>query len=498
MPEIELEFSLHPKQAMALTSHATEILYGGSAGSGKSFLCRVAMIAACLEISGLQVYLFRLHQDEITRSHVEGDAGFRALLAPLVQAGAAKVLEQEVRIGNSRIYLCHCNQKKDLDKYYSTEMHMLVVEEATQLRESWLRFLRTRARMSSVFKDKMPAHLRERFPRILYATNPIGESQAYFRKYFVKAAPPFDIYRAEESEGGMLRQYIPARLTDNPSLNAAEYSAKLQGLKDDTVTDALLQGNWDALAGDFLREYDDDAHTTPAFIPPHEWFKFRTFDWGFSEPFVCQWWTVSDGEPFTDHLQRQRWFPRGSLIMYREWFGANPDNTAEGLRLTNEEMARGIVSRTPEEYKWVTITDSKPFQSTGAVKGLGTAEIFQANGVKLIQGDTGRVNGWMQLRSRLKGGDTGPMIYFCDICTNTREYLPALQRHELKPDDAAESGEATHCADAVRYACTARPLIKEVPKQDKPFVVKSEQLTFNQAIAQARKLQKLREQARGY
>lgn len=492
MPQIELNFALHPKQSMAFTTHATEVLYGGSAGSGKSYLLRVALVTWCLQIQGLQCYLFRLHQDEITRSHVDGDSGFRAILQPLIAAGAATVLEKEVRIGPSRIYLCHCNQTKDLNNYYSTEMHVLVVEEATQLRESWLRILRTRCRMSSVMKEKLPPELRDRFPRILYATNPIGESQAYFRKHFVKAAPPFQIYAASKLEGGMLRQYIPARLEDNPSLNADEYSSKLHGTGDAALTDALLQGNWDALAGDFLREYDDDIHSVPSFIPPDHWFKFRTFDWGHAEPFACLWWCVSDGEPFNDHLQHNRWFPAGALICYREYYGCNPDNTAQGLRMTNEEIARGIVARTPEKYNWVTVTDSKPFQSTGSVKGLGTAEVFESNGVKLVQGDTGRVNGWMQLRSRLKGGDSGPMIYFCDSCQYTREYLPALQRHDVKPDDAAESGEATHVCDAIRYACTSRPMTKHAPPKDEPFVLKPKQPTFDEMIKLSRKIQRQR------
>lgn len=498
MPQIELNFSLHDKQAMAFTSHATELLYGGAAGSGKSHLIRVALINWCLEIKGLQCYLFRLHHDELVRTHIEPDQGFRALLSPLINCGYAKVLDDEIRIGPSRIYLCHCNQSKDLQKYYSTEMHVLVIEEATQLKESWIKTLRTRVRMSNEMKAKIPEHLRDRFPRVLYATNPIGASQAFFRKNFVKAAPPFTIYKASRKEGGKLRQYIPARLQDNPSLDEDEYSQTLEGSGDDALTDALLHGNWDALAGDFLREYDDDVHTTPAFIPPVDWFKFRTFDWGFSEPFVCQWWCVSDGEEFKDHLERTRWFPRGALIMYREWYGCSPDDSSKGLQLSNEEMARGIVQRTPETYRWVTLTDSKPFQSTGAVKGLSTEEVFAANGVKLTRADTGRVNGWMQLRSRLKGGDTGPMIYFCDICQYTREYLPALQRHDAKPDDAAESGEATHCADAVRYACTARPFIKDTPRPPESFVLKPTQPTFNQMIEYSRKLQKLREQARGY
>jgi hypothetical protein len=43
--DAELDLELHPKQELAFNSLATEILYGGAAGGGKSHLMRVA--ASC-------------------------------------------------------------------------------------------------------------------------------------------------------------------------------------------------------------------------------------------------------------------------------------------------------------------------------------------------------------------------------------------------------------------------------------------------------------------
>ena len=39
-----LNINLHPKQMLAFQSEATEILYGGAAGGGKSHLMRVAAV----------------------------------------------------------------------------------------------------------------------------------------------------------------------------------------------------------------------------------------------------------------------------------------------------------------------------------------------------------------------------------------------------------------------------------------------------------------------
>jgi len=43
------EISLHKKQALAFLSDATEILYGGAAGGGKSYLLRVKAITCAMQ-----------------------------------------------------------------------------------------------------------------------------------------------------------------------------------------------------------------------------------------------------------------------------------------------------------------------------------------------------------------------------------------------------------------------------------------------------------------
>ncbi len=49
----EIDFVLSEKQKVAFNSLATEILYGGAAGGGKSFLMRAVAITWCTEIPGL-------------------------------------------------------------------------------------------------------------------------------------------------------------------------------------------------------------------------------------------------------------------------------------------------------------------------------------------------------------------------------------------------------------------------------------------------------------
>ena len=95
-----INLELHEKQALALGTDATEVLFGGAAGGGKSHLMRVAALLWCAAIPGLQVYLFRRIREDLIKTHIEGPRGFRALLGPWTLAGIAKIVNDEIRFWN--------------------------------------------------------------------------------------------------------------------------------------------------------------------------------------------------------------------------------------------------------------------------------------------------------------------------------------------------------------------------------------------------------------
>lgn len=424
--------------------------------------------------------------------------GFREMLLPWIKAGKVDVTQDTItfRDTGAKIYLCHCSHSQHLEKYYSAEFGVLLVDQAEQFEEQWLRVLSHRVRMNEALKDKLPSEYRHLFPKIIYSFNPGGVSSSYFRRSFVKPVTPMEVWRTPDEEGGFLRQFIPAYLRDNPSLNAEEYTRTLKGLNDEQLVSALLEGNFDALVGSFYPEFDERKHIVPDHQPRPHLFKYRTFDWGVAEPFACLWWYLADGQEYNGLR-----FPRGALVAYREWYGCHPNKPNEGNRMRNEDMAKGILARTTKEESCanLTITDSLPFQDRG---GQTIAEVFMKEGCPLTHGDTSRISGWAQLRARLRGYDAGdnltiPMIYFTESCQYAREYLPALQRHDSdkKREDAQEHGEATHIADCIRLACTSRPWVKDAPVDKTkwlPTTIEPDRITFDQAMKRHRQ-QKMRE-----
>ena len=66
----EINIGLHYKQTIAYESEATEVLYGGAKGGGKSHLFRVAAILWASQIPGLQVYIFRRTSPDLWKNHM--------------------------------------------------------------------------------------------------------------------------------------------------------------------------------------------------------------------------------------------------------------------------------------------------------------------------------------------------------------------------------------------------------------------------------------------
>lgn len=476
---------LHDKQQFAFESIANEILYGGATRGGKSFFTRIMLIEWCTRIPNLQTDIFRLVEADVIKNHMEGMTSFPALLENWERERLVAINKTQVKFlfNGSLISLEHCNSDDVLSKHQGIEKHIRAFEEATQILERRIRWLKSWVSMNENMKADLPSHIghmyptltddqvRQLFPKVLYTANPIGASAGFFRREFVKARPKYKI----EKVGAFLRQYIPAKVEDNPSEDAELTRARVQDIGDDAIADALLNENWDAPVGDFFRTYNDDIHSDVPFnfTPPMHWFKFRTFDWGSSEPFSVLWWCVSDGEEF-DHSEFNQetgmyetqtlWYPRGALIAYREWHGCDPKDPSKGLDITNAEICKGIKDRTPEQnsFGWATYTDSLPFQERGASlndKKYKMCDEFKDLGVPLTRANTARAYGCSQIKSRLKGTDGYAMLYFSKSCIYVRDYLPSIQRDPLNPEVCVDKGEASHSVDIVRYACTLKPLV---------------------------------------
>jgi hypothetical protein len=87
--------------------------------------------------------------------------------------------------------------------------------------------------------------------------------------------------------------------------------------------------------------------------------------------------------------------------------------------------------------------------------------IFRAADNKRV-GTRGALGGWDQFRARLKGDGEKPMIYFFSSCIHTIRTIPLLPHDPMNFEDVDTDSE-DHAADETRYACMARPMVKDRP-----------------------------------
>lgn len=473
---LELTFELTPKQGEAFATTATEVLYGGAAGSGKSHLARVLAINYALEVPGISIFIFRRLYSDLYNNHVIGPTGFRAMLAPwinnthpsspLIGGRLVDAVDGEIRFWNgSKIFLCHLQHQKDLTKYYGPEFHVLFLEEATQFSEYMIRFLRSRLRIPTALKipDKYKKPQSEwrdpntpdyYLPRAYYTSNPGGVGHVYIKKGFVDAAPPGTLHVAPDTDGGHTRIYIPARVDDNPYVNREEVKANLAGLPPNLV-DALMNGNWNAVIGAFFPEVDPAAHIVQPFPFPDHFPRIMSMDWGAAgegDPFSCLWGCVSDGT--LAH------YPRGTIFIYRRWSG-------HGLpKVTASQVAEGIKERERFDGKILArVAGGDIMEKRG--HGESIFEIFSANGVHFTRADNRRESGANQVRERLVGNSGVPAIYWFPEASGMLGLLGNLQHDPNNPADVAPGDD--HDYDALRYMLMSRPWVKDAPPQAMPL-----------------------------
>lgn len=465
-----VDLRLHERQTEAFLSPATEILYGGAAGGGKSHLMRVLAIMLCVEVPGLQVYLFRRISDDLYKNHMEGPGGFLALLSPWLSNGFVKFNGGKNYIEfwtGAKIWLSHCQYEKDVAKYQGPEIHVLLIDELTHFTESIYRYLRGRVRLGGL---QVPEKYRNKLPMILAGSNPGGVGHNWVKSAFIDAAPPMSVWRTPKSEGAMLRQYVPAKLSDNPTMedNDPEYADRLQGLGNPALVKAMLDGDWNIVSGGALDDVWSPRIIVPRFRVPPSWSVDRSFDWGSSKPFSVLWFAEADGTEAELPDGRRFAPPRGSLVLTHEWYGARDGRPNEGLKMPPAEIAAGILARERELVSagWVCATP-KPGPADNAIRDVthpGTPSIaseMESAGVYWEASDKSggsRRIGLDLIRARLaeagKDHPEKPALYVMDHCRHALAHWPVLPRDPIKTDDVDTDAE-DHDYDALRYRVLA-------------------------------------------
>lgn len=433
---------INEKQKLFLESEKKYIGYGGARGGGKSWAVRTKSKLLCLNYDGIKVLIVRRSYPELTANHID--------VLRVELAGIAKYNKQEkmFTFGNgSTISFRYCAKDSDLDNFQGSEYDCIFLDEATQLSEHQFEVLRACLRGVN------------NFPKRMYLTcNPGGQGHAWVKRLFIDR-------RFKETENPDDYVFIQAKVKDNKPLmeNQPDYVQQLEGLTG-KLKKAWLDGDWNIFEGQFFEDfvdnpnhYEDRQYTNviKGFEPPADWKIYRSYDFGYSDPFSCGWWAVDYD---------------GRLYRILELYGCVKNEPDTGVKWTPEEQFAEI-SRIEHEHPWLKgkvihgVADPSIWDGS---KGVSTADVAKRYGIYFTPGVNARIPGWMQMHYRFAFDENGySMMYVFDSCKHFIRTIPTLIYSETKPEDLDTELE-DHIADETRYMCMARPIKPVIKKHKQP------------------------------
>jgi phage terminase large subunit len=406
--KVAMDFSqTSNKQVLFFKAHSKYIAYGGARGGGKSWAARMKAVLLCFRYNNLRVLLLRRTFPELEANHIMP-------LQIILKDAAHYVVSKKKFIfpNGSFIQLGYCKNEYDSIQYQGHEYDVIIFEEATLFLESQLIFI------STCLRTTRPDFV----PRIYYTCNPGGPSHHYIKRLFIDKA-------YEGTENPDEYTFIPASIYDNRALldNDPTYITVLDNLPDE-LRKAHRDGDWDALSGQYFREFRRSSHVIEPFDIPKGWTRYVTLDYGLD--MTAAYWIAVDYE--------------GYCYCYKELYEKDLIVSDAAAKLSEISKGENI------KYYYMPPDIRTRKQDTGK-SGL---QLFAENGIIGIITTNDRESGWLCLKELLKpwGSQLVPRLRFFNTCRNIIKCLPMVQRDMKNPNDISkEPHDLTHGPDSLRY-----------------------------------------------
>lgn len=418
MPKINLEIT--KRQEAFINAQATEVLFGGAAGGGKSYAQVIDAMLYALKYAGSRQLILRKTLVELEMS----------ILNPMRELFPQDLCKENISShtfkwkNGSIIYCGYLDKETDVYRYQGAEFDVVRFDELTHFDEFVYTYLLSRVRGTKPF------------PRcIKSSTNPTGKGRVWVKERFVDIGEEntehavITGYRADGSPIISRRIFLPSFVDDNTFLMASDpdYKARLE-LLPESEKRGLLYGEWDYFEGQYFEEFKRDVHVCEPFEIPKEWRRYRAFDYGL-DMLACLWIAVDSTR---------------NVYVYKEVHESNLPISVAAEKINDFTL--------PDEEIYLTLAPPDLWGRSQET-GRSRADIFAESGLTLTKSKNDRVAGWLSIKELLRKDANGePKIHIFSNCKNLIKNLPALMRDEKNPSDAAtEPHEITHICDALRY-----------------------------------------------
>jgi len=428
-----------PKQWLGLSFPLTgEILYGGSAGGGKTDWLLMSGLRY-VDVPGYSAIIFRRTFPQLSapedgllaraQEWLEGDSDFH---------GSDTINGTPVRWKHrtgGTLSFSHMQHERDKYNHQGPSYQFVGFDELTQFSASQYRYL-VKSRMRRLASQSwLPLRARA-------GSNPGGVGHDWVREYF-----PIPHNGELRPMDGKL--FIPARIGDNPYLDGEEYAARLSDMHPFEKAQ-LLAGNWDARppGSRFKREWFKIIDEAPVGME-----EVRRWDLAATEPKPGQDPDFTSGTRMGRNVNGSVRFVVSDVQHFRE----NPGPTEKRILQTAHLDGRGVKIRMEQEpgasgkiviasyAKLLEGFDFKGVSSTGdkVVRSNPLAAAAERGEVALVSGR------WVEefLRELESFGGSEGQSHDDQVDSTAGAHTDLTYRRGVTPGDAVAMMEGAH-ADA--------------------------------------------------
>ena len=332
----------------------SEILIEGPAGTGKTRAILEKFFFCCMKYPGIRVLIVRKTREALTESVL---VTLEEKVIPEnspVQKGPQRNLRQNYVFPNGSEIVVGGMDKAS--KVMSTEYDLIGTFESTELTEEDFENLTTRLR-----NEMMP------YQQIVADCNP-GDPNHWLNRR--ADTPKMRRIRSKHCDNSTLFDHKTKTWTER----GAKYLSKLKDLTGFRRM-RLYEGKWVTAEGQVYDTYDPDKHLIDPFVIPRDWRRIRVIDFGYTNPFVCQWWAI-DGD--------------GRMFLYREIYfsGRIVHDHAVGVVQDKKLIQPGIKHYSKGEHYDATIADhDAEDRATLESEGIETIPAFKSveQGIEAVQ-----------------------------------------------------------------------------------------------------------------
>lgn len=346
LPPESQPFQPHGGPLRFILCQEPEVILGGPAGTGKSRAALEKIYILAHKHPGMRALMVRKTRQSLTQSTM---VTFEKNVIPPGANVVFRTTEQEYRFPQGSVLVVGGLDRPT--RIMSTEYDLIYVPEAIELDESDWEMISTRLRGTS-----LP------YNQIMGDCNP---------------GPPRHWIKLRASAGHLT--LLNSKHKDNPLLynhkrkkwtrKGKTYIRTLKRLSGVRYL-RLYKGIWAAAEGVIYADWDYTRFMLYRKPIPPDWRRVRVVDFGFNNPFVCQWWAQD---------------PEGNIIRYREIY-----HTKRTVRVHAEQMKALSRHEVPE----ATVCDHD-------AEGRATLE---ENGIPTIGAEKSVLEGIETVQSWLKAG----------------------------------------------------------------------------------------------